>query len=69
MGDDRVRHAPGLRLDNVAYAGAAPGLVAGVLQVNVKIPDNAPTGDAVPVTLSIGGVDSPVANISIASSR
>jgi uncharacterized protein (TIGR03437 family) len=29
----------------VLYAGAAPGLVAGVLQVNVVIPENAPAGN------------------------
>jgi uncharacterized protein (TIGR03437 family) len=29
------------------YAGAAPGLVAGVDQVNLRIPENAPTGPAV----------------------
>jgi uncharacterized protein (TIGR03437 family) len=30
----------------VQYAGAAPSLVAGVLQVNVTIPDGAPSGNA-----------------------
>jgi uncharacterized protein (TIGR03437 family) len=37
----------------VQFAGEAPGLVAGVLQVNVQIPANAPTGD-VPISVSIG---------------
>jgi uncharacterized protein (TIGR03437 family) len=40
----------------VAYAGAAPGLVAGVLQVNVKIPIDAPIGDAVSITLTMDSV-------------
>jgi uncharacterized protein (TIGR03437 family) len=38
----------------VLYAGAAPGNVAGVLQVNVEIPENGPSGSAVPVKLVIG---------------
>lgn len=42
----------------VTYAGSAPGLAAGVLQVNARIPGNAPLGDAVPITLSVGGVES-----------
>ena len=43
--------------DHVDYAGAAPDYVAGVLQVNVRIPPNAPTGDAVPIRIqNLGGV-------------
>ena len=38
----------------VLYAGGAPGIVAGVFQVNVSIPAGAPTGPAVPVTLQVG---------------
>lgn len=37
----------------VLYAGAAPGLPAGVMQVNVRIPAQTPTG-AVPVTIVVG---------------
>jgi uncharacterized protein (TIGR03437 family) len=40
------------------YAGAAPGIVQGVVQVNVVIPSNAPTGN-VPLDVTIGGVTSP----------
>ncbi len=36
------------------YAGSAPGLVSGVMQVNVIIPANAPTGSAVPVVVTVG---------------
>jgi uncharacterized protein (TIGR03437 family) len=36
------------------YAGSAPGLVSGVLQVNAKVPDNAPQGSAIPVILTVG---------------
>jgi len=38
----------------VLYAGAAPSMVAGVLQVNVEVPENAPKGNAVPITLVVG---------------
>jgi len=37
----------------VQYAGAAPGEVAGVMQVNVQIPAGSPSG-AVPVTVTVG---------------
>ncbi len=37
----------------VIYAGSAPGIVAGISQVNVQIPANAPSG-AVPIVLSYG---------------
>jgi len=37
----------------VVYAGAAPGLVAGVMQVNVRIPLNAPSGN-VAIVLQVG---------------
>ncbi len=43
----------------VLYAGAAPGLVAGVLQVNVVVPENIPAGSAVPLTLIVGDRRSP----------
>jgi uncharacterized protein (TIGR03437 family) len=36
------------------YAGEAPGLVAGVMQLNVQIPANAQSGN-LPITVSIGG--------------
>ena len=35
------------------YAGEAPGLAAGLLQLNVQIPANAPSGN-LPITVSIG---------------
>ena len=43
----------------VLYAGAAPGLVAGVVQINAQIPPDIDTGDAVPVRLTVSGVASP----------
>jgi len=36
------------------YAGEAPGLVAGMMQLNVQIPASAPSG-ALPILVSIGG--------------
>jgi uncharacterized protein (TIGR03437 family) len=36
------------------YAGEAPGMVAGVMQLNVRIPANAPSG-ALSIQVSIGG--------------
>ncbi|MBS1872661.1 MAG: SBBP repeat-containing protein [Acidobacteria bacterium] len=41
----------------VLYAGAAPGLVAGVLQVNAVVPDGVPAG-AAEVRLTVGGAAS-----------
>src|SRR5260370_8733750 len=37
----------------VLYAGAAPTLVSGVLQVNVRVPAGAPSGN-VPVVITMG---------------
>ena len=42
----------------VLYKGGAPGLVAGLVQVNALVPLAAPRGDAVPVQLRIGGRNS-----------
>lgn len=42
---------------NVVYAGAAPGFVAGVLQVNVQIP--AGISGTAPIQLSIGNASTP----------
>jgi len=38
----------------VLYAGAAPGLSAGVTQLNILIPADAPVGDAVEVAIAVG---------------
>jgi uncharacterized protein (TIGR03437 family) len=43
---------------SVVGASSPAGSVPGLLQLNVTIPTNAPTGAAVPVVVSIGGVDS-----------
>ncbi len=38
----------------VLYAGAAPGLIAGMLQVNCLVPLDSPSGLTVPIVLTIG---------------
>ncbi|HTQ53407.1 MAG TPA: hypothetical protein VMI94_03040 [Bryobacteraceae bacterium] len=40
----------------VSYQGAAPGFVAGAMQINVVVPDSVTPGNAVPVTISAGGI-------------
>jgi len=42
----------------VIYAGGAPGMVAGLMQVNVQIPAGIQAGSAVPVALLVGDVSS-----------
>ncbi len=39
----------------VLYAGTAPGLIQGALQVNVRVPASVPTGNAVPVVIEVNG--------------
>lgn len=46
------------------FSGLAPGFV-GLYQVNFAVPAGAPTGDAVPLVLTIGGVISNTATIAI----
>ena len=48
----------------VLFSGLAPGSV-GEYQVNALAPSNAPTGDTVPVILSIGGVASNAVQIAV----
>jgi uncharacterized protein (TIGR03437 family) len=43
----------------VLYAGAAPGLVAGVIQINVRVPAEVAPGPAVPVVVQVGANSSP----------
>ena len=52
---------------NVVWAGAAPGLIAGAMQINAQLPASLPAGTnlaAVPVVLVLPGVASPPAPIS-----
>lgn len=43
---------------SVSGAVAPPGSVPGLLQINVTVPANAPTGQAVPVLINVDGTDS-----------
>jgi uncharacterized protein (TIGR03437 family) len=54
FGDPRFSQA-GVIVD---WAGLAPGLV-GVYQLNLRIPGDHIKGDAVPITIKVGGVSSP----------
>lgn len=40
----------------VLYAGAAPGIVAGVFQINAAVPSGLPNGGDLPLTAQVGGV-------------
>ena len=48
----------------VLFAGAAPNFV-GLLQLNVRIPLDAPSGPAIPVSLRVGEFDSVTATIAV----
>jgi uncharacterized protein (TIGR03437 family) len=49
----------------VLYAGPAPGLIAGLTQIDILIPSGVPAASAVPVVVTIGGVSSQ-ANLTVA---
>jgi uncharacterized protein (TIGR03437 family) len=49
----------------VQYAGGVPGLIAGVLQVNIQIPQGASAGGSVPIVINVGGQNSQ-ANVTLA---
>jgi uncharacterized protein (TIGR03437 family) len=42
----------------VLYQGAAPGLVAGISQINAQVPTNIPVGPSIPVTITVGAEQS-----------
>lgn len=42
----------------VHYAGAAPGFVAGLMQINAQVPDSVPVGARVPVSVVVGSASS-----------
>ena len=48
----------------VSFSGLAPGFV-GLYQVNVPVPDNVPSGPAVSVVVTIGGVNSNTVTIAV----
>jgi uncharacterized protein (TIGR03437 family) len=46
------------------FAGMAPGFT-GLLQINVRVPDDAVVGDAVPLLVRVDGVAAPLSSLSI----
>jgi len=42
----------------VQYAGSAPGMVSGAMQLNVVVPEDAPSGSAVPIVITVGSIPS-----------
>ena len=48
----------------VTFSGLAPEFV-GLYQVNVQVPQNAPTGSAVPVAIFTSGTASNIATIAV----
>lgn len=49
---------------NVLFSGLAPGYPA-LYQINVQVPQSAQTGNAVPISLQIGGATSPAVTIPV----
>jgi uncharacterized protein (TIGR03437 family) len=43
----------------VMYAGGAPGLVDGMIQLNLRVPNGTSSGKAVPILVTIGAATSP----------
>ena len=48
----------------VSFAGLAPGY-AGLYQINAKVPSGVPTGDQIPVVITVDGVSSPLVTIAV----
>lgn len=55
-----VRVTVGGEPAEIVWQGEAPHAVTGLFQVNFRVPANAPLGDAVPVTLTVGDASSPL---------
>jgi uncharacterized protein (TIGR03437 family) len=53
-----------LASSDVLYAGLSPGSISGLYQFNVRIPATTPNGD-VPVSITIGGVETPSATLPV----
>jgi uncharacterized protein (TIGR03437 family) len=58
----------GVAAPTIQYSGLAPGLV-GLYQINVQVPANAPTGDAVKVVVSVNGVASNTVTIAVSAAQ
>jgi len=49
----------------VYYAGVAPGLVQGVMQINVQIPDGVTPAPAIPVIVTVGNASSTAITVAV----
>jgi uncharacterized protein (TIGR03437 family) len=49
----------GMNATDVIYAGAAPSLISGVFQINVRVPDVIPAGTGYVLSVTIGSIMSP----------
>jgi uncharacterized protein (TIGR03437 family) len=49
----------------IEYAGAAPGQISGILQVNCRVPVQIAAGNSVPVILSVGEAASPPVTVAV----
>ncbi len=49
----------------IVYAGAAPGMISGIIQVNCRVPMQITPGDAVPAILSAGTATSPSVTVAV----
>jgi uncharacterized protein (TIGR03437 family) len=49
----------------IIFAGQAPGLIAGATQVNVQIPQNAPIGVAIPITIYVADYSSQTVTMAV----
>ncbi len=61
----RVSARIGGWLAQVLYAGAAPGFIAGALQVNVLVPAGVPKNSVVQLVLTVGGYSSKPVNVAV----
>lgn len=53
-----------LAQSDIQYAGLSPGSISGLYQFNVRIPASTPNGD-IPVSISIGGMQTQTATIAV----
>lgn len=56
FGSTRCASDPGCKPVEVLYAGPAPGIVAGVIQVNLRLPDSPSASGTHSLGISVGGI-------------